>query len=530
MPPTLSCPGCRTELAFPNSLAGKPARCPRCKTIVTAPAAPPELPPGVPMADLVDARLKSAFPVASVADASASPSDGLAKAPRSPLSPPPPPPLFPRTPRPAPVRRSGLSPLALGLILGGGGVVLFIVAVVFVLVLIVARDRSRDRSESMAPQLPNVGVQRQLDAARAREREIAQALADAEAARQAAEIRAALAREALAREKALRDNRPRGVVPPGDLQNERRSPLPPSWRSGCELLVRRVGEREFTEDTKRYGVEVYRDDNSGKTVYISETGSVAVLSESKGARDKDVAPLWKNGMEIQVRKAGEKEFTKDSKAYSVEVYYDAINGSLMYISDAGNIAVVPYSSPPGESKDIAPTWLQGMELQARKAGEDDFNPDTARYGVEVYRDENNDTLIYIAQTGSIAVVGKQTRDKDDAFPWQYAMEVRVRRAGEPDFTEKTQKIGVEVFRDDNDGCAIYISQTGALGIMPGLSADKVEKNKAPEWKYGITMKARKAGEAEFGDDTKRYGLEVFKDGNTGNLIYITELGAVPVVK
>jgi hypothetical protein len=305
---------------------------------------------------------------------------------------------------------------------------------------------------------------------------------------------------------------------------------PPEWKQGMELQVRKVGEKEFTKDTKRYGIEVYRDENSGKTVYISETGSVSVLGESKGSGGKDKAPDWKHGMELQVRKAGEKEFTKDTKTHSVEVFYDPVNGSLIYITDAGNISVVAVAAPPGESKDKAPTWLHAMELQARKAGEPDFKPDTAKYGVEVFRDENNDNLIYIAQTGSIAVVPKQNLEKGKEFPWKYAMELRVRKAGEPDFNEKTQKFGVEVFRDDNTGCAIYISQTGSLGIMPGLSADKVEKSKEPVWKYGITMKARKAGEADFGDNTKRYGLEVFKDENSGNLIYITELGAVPVTK
>jgi hypothetical protein len=303
----------------------------------------------------------------------------------------------------------------------------------------------------------------------------------------------------------------------------------PDWKAGFELQVRKVGEKEFTKDTKRYGVEVYKDDNSNKLIYVSETGSAALLAESKGSAAKDTPPEWKHGMELQVRKAGEKEFTKDTKTVSVEVFYDATNGALIYITDAGALAVVA-SGQPGASKDTAPTWTAGMELQARKAGEKDFTKDTAKYGVELFKDENNGNLIYIGQTGALAVVPSQTVEKDKQFPWKYAMEVRVRRATEPDFNEKTQKFGVEVFRDDGAGTGIYTSQTGALGVFPGLSANEVKESKPPEWKYGLSVKARKAGEKDFTDKTKRFGMEVFKDEQSGNLLYVTELGDAPTVK
>lgn len=57
-----------------------------------------------------------------------------------------------------------------------------------------------------------------------------------------------------------------------------------------------------------------------------------------------------------------------------------------------------------ENKAKAPEWLHGMELRVRKAGEPDFNKDTKKYGIEVFRDENNGNLVYISENGSIAVV------------------------------------------------------------------------------------------------------------------------------
>lgn len=111
------------------------------------------------------------------------------------------------------------------------------------------------------------------------------------------------------------------------------------------------------------------------------------------------------------------------------------------------------------------------------------------------------------------------------MPWNCA----VRKAGDKDFNKDTPRFGLEVYRDDNTGDAIYISQTGLIGVVPGLPAT-LPKIKDPAWLHGVEMQARKAGDAEFKKDTKRYGLEIYRDENSGNLVYITELGAVPAVK
>src|SRR5712691_5219801 len=51
-----------------------------------------------------------------------------------------------------------------------------------------------------------------------------------------------------------------------------------------------------------------------------------------------------------------------------------------------------------------PSWLHGMNLKSRTSTEGDFSDKTKKYGIEVFKDENNGNLIYISETGSIAVV------------------------------------------------------------------------------------------------------------------------------
>jgi len=52
-----------------------------------------------------------------------------------------------------------------------------------------------------------------------------------------------------------------------------------------------------------------------------------------------------------------------------------------------------------------PKWQYGLSFQVRAANEQNFTASTKKLGVEVYRDENNGNLIYVSDTGSIAVVG-----------------------------------------------------------------------------------------------------------------------------
>jgi hypothetical protein len=47
------------------------------------------------------------------------------------------------------------------------------------------------------------------------------------------------------------------------------------------------------------------------------------------------------------------------------------------------------------------------------------------------------------------------------------MDLRVRKAGELDFTPQTKKWGIEVFKDGNNGNLIYISETGSISVVPG---------------------------------------------------------------
>jgi hypothetical protein len=311
----------------------------------------------------------------------------------------------------------------------------------------------------------------------------------------------------------------------------------PESKHGLALKARKATEEEFGKDTKRYGVEVYQDLNNNNGIYISETGSVAAVGSKlfKPGDGKGKEPLWRHGLKLTARPAGEKDWDRGKK-FGLEVYLDETTGNLVYINEAGDIDTVAGSVANDtaiKGKPKNPTWKHSWDLKVRKAGEKDFNKDTRKIGVEVFRDENNGNLVYITETGSFAVVAGKQVGKDDNGKepiWQHGLELSVRKAGEKDFTKDTKKYGLEVFLDGNNGNLIYITEAGNIAVVPESLVKTTEgKSKGPELKHAMDLQVRKAGEKEFTKESKKYGVEAYIDENNGNLIYVSETGDISIV-
>jgi len=274
---------------------------------------------------------------------------------------------------------------------------------------------------------------------------------------------------------------------------------------------------------KKVGIEIYADPNSNNLLFLSETGSIAVRPGAP-VEGKDKKPDWSHAMELKVRKAGEKEFGKETKKFGIEVFHEPATGQLLYVTETGTVAAVPGAKAGDKAK--GPDWSHAMDLKARKAGEKEFTKDTKKFGVEVYHDGNNGNLIYISETGSLAVIkGDRTPEGKGKDPtWKAAMDLRVRKAKEPDFGKDTKKHGVEVYLDENNQNLIFITEAGNIWVTRGTVDDK--KSPDPEWRYGLEVDARKADEKEFTPNTQRYGMEVYYHDRTGTLLFITDQSTI----
>ena len=304
------------------------------------------------------------------------------------------------------------------------------------------------------------------------------------------------------------------------------------WTHAFDLASRRFGELDFTKTTQKFGVEAFKDYNDGLGLYISQIGSLAAAG---GFQDLKLPlssknPEWITGLDLPARKAGEERF-ENAKVHSLEVFRDPNTANWLCITETGSIAAASARGRAAVSGDKKPRWDHSADLRVRKGGVKSWQ-NAAKFGIEVYRDGATSNLIYICETGAIAVVPDTTDGKSapsaKAPAWLHGLDLACRRHNEPSFTKDTRKWGVEVFLDVNNGNLIFLCENGNLAVTPGRKNLKSPTTnvKEPIWTHGLNLKVRKAGETDFSDRTAVFGAEAFRDDNVGAVIYIAETGSL----
>ena len=74
----------------------------------------------------------------------------------------------------------------------------------------------------------------------------------------------------------------------------------------------------------------------------------------------------------------------------------------------------PAQAQPAKPKE--PLWTHAFDLMARKFGEADFNDKTQKFGVEAFKDNNNNVGIYISQVGSLAATSNGFQNLTKSIP------------------------------------------------------------------------------------------------------------------
>ncbi|MBM3993619.1 MAG: hypothetical protein FJ303_05635 [Planctomycetes bacterium] len=322
------------------------------------------------------------------------------------------------------------------------------------------------------------------------------------------------------------------TVPGVDGQEKKLKEL--QWSHAFDLACRKNDEKTIDKKTKRWGVETFRDNNTGVGIglYISEVGGIGLAPNFAALTlplDPSKGPEWLTGLDMPTRKAGIAAW-KGAKIHSMEVFRDPNADNWIYVTDVGNIAAGNGKGQPG-APGKAPKWVHSVDLQVRKGGVKEFK-DATKFGIEVYKDGNTNNLVYVSETGATAIIQDDKdlvleKDRGKAPEWLHGLDLSCRRFDEKSFTKDTRKFGVEVYNDITTGNLVFISETGSIAVTPGgkLTAP-TEKAKEPLWTHGLNVKCRKFGEKNFSDTTRAFGAEVFRDENVNVTIYVNELGYI----
>jgi hypothetical protein len=315
----------------------------------------------------------------------------------------------------------------------------------------------------------------------------------------------------------------------GSAQGQEKSKIaPPKHLYGHDLRVRKGGNPDFDKDTPRIGVEFFHDEATKAIVVISESGSLAVSKAPTGKFGDDKKCEWKTAHDLHCRKAGEPEFTKATKKWGVEMFHDRGTNQLLYVCESASVALAPVPAALVTNK--GPKWHHALDVKVRAPEQTTFD-NAKKLGMEIFRDENTNDLMYITEVGAVTTATSSAPTPDPkkiaAPKTQYGLVLRVRGADEPNFTDKTKQVGLEVYEDPNANLLFYITESGSVATAPN-PGKYVADAKGVTWKGAMLLRARKGGQGDW-NAARKFGVEVFEDNRTGNLIFISETGAVAVL-
>src|SRR5206468_1729430 len=95
--------------------------------------------------------------------------------------------------------------------------------------------------------------------------------------------------------------------------------------------------------------------------------------------------------------------------------------------------------------------------------------------------------------------------------WTHAFDLAARRFGEKEFSKDTQVNALEIFKDVNTDNWVFITEKGLVAAAP-VRFKTVSSNKPPRWVHSVDLNVRRGGVKEWKDALK-VGIEVYYDGN-----------------
>lgn len=173
-----------------------------------------------------------------------------------------------------------------------------------------------------------------------------------------------------------------------------------------------------------------------------------------------------------------------------------------------------FAQPPQK-----PKFLYGHDLKVRNVGQKNFDNTTPKVGVEVFQDPVTGAVIAISEDGYLAVTAATISDQKKT-DWMAAFELRVRPANEETFAKAVQYAG-EQFKDLGTGKLLTIMNKKSIAFSDAGTASDQE----PAWHHALVLKVRGSADKDF-TNAGRLGVEVYKDGTSGGLIYLAENGMI----
>ncbi len=103
-------------------------------------------------------------------------------------------------------------------------------------------------------------------------------------------------------------------------------------------------------------------------------------------------------------------------------------------------------------------------------------------------------LTFVILVSALCTPNLAAQQKPKDLQWTHAFDLSCRPYGKAEFDKDTPKFGVEAFRDNNNNLGLYISQAGSIAVGRGFENLKLPlSSKGPDWITGLDLPAATRG-------------------------------------
>lgn len=195
-------------------------------------------------------------------------------------------------------------------------------------------------------------------------------------------------------------------------------------------------------------------------IYVSDRGGVAAVRAAKPAAQ--IQPIQTlDPMVLEARGVGEAYATRATKVFRLAVIEDPNLKQFVYVSGEAALAASPHR--PEARRHRLP---HGYALAARAPDETTFGQSPRQFPIDVIELPGSKTLLWRTRTAGRIAVTEGAAAAAPTVPPTLVQRIRIRRQLEPTnpSTDADKQAAIDVYRDPNTASLIYMSHTGDFAV------------------------------------------------------------------
>lgn len=276
----------------------------------------------------------------------------------------------------------------------------------------------------------------------------------------------------------------------------------------------------FPESSEAKGKQIvlrrFLDAPRKRWVYVSQRNDIAIVPQTK-------PPGTTRELNNLVYLTVELPAYNELPASKVVVFalHDTFADTILYVSDRGGVASAVGTKPTSQIQPFR--TLENFIFESRVVGETYLSRETTVFRVTLLEEPNLKQFVYVTGEGSLAVSRHRPETRRYRMPHGYALAAR--RPDETVFGQTPRQFSVDVFELPGSKTLFWRARaSGRISVTEG--APTAAPTMPPELIQRLRLRRQLEPTNPSTDADKQASVDIYRDPNTGALIYVSHTGDI----